>query len=258
MSHDLPPTVWAGEFAAPQPLPKIGQATIPFTGSTEDNLPTPAFSPATADTMPAKLARPENVINRKWEAIIYFALAGVIIFPLLGVLAWRVIVHEREEWVSSYFPYLFSNVLFSLVFFGLLFGVTISALRWSKRVLYYALGGAGALLLLSLLVPGLTFYVPPARRLYFVVLLHNVLAGVALGVAVCALILSVRINQRAKAYLVSGAACAIIAMLLSYLYDLSSGMLYFFEGSRYWLVSASIGFVIGLIICGLRLNYKKV
>src|SRR5207248_2869310 len=119
MSHDLPPTVWAGEFTAPQPLPKIGQPTIPFTGSTEDNLPTPAFSPATADTVPAKLARPENVINRKWEAIIYFALAGVIIFPLLGVLAWSVIVHEREEWVSSYFPYLFSNVLFSLVFFGL-------------------------------------------------------------------------------------------------------------------------------------------
>src|SRR3989440_1523571 len=48
ISQDLPPTVWAEQFTAPQPSPNIVQLTIPVTGSTDNILDAPAFSSATA------------------------------------------------------------------------------------------------------------------------------------------------------------------------------------------------------------------
>jgi serine/threonine protein kinase len=270
MPHDLPPTVWAGEFAPPQPTPNIGQQTIPVISST-DNIPdAPAFSTPTTDTVPAKLTRPENVVNRKWTTIFLFGLAGAIIFPL-GLLALRAMFSEQIGRTESNYPNLFSRALIGLGFFGPFFSLTYSPLRWTKDTIYYVLGGAGALLFISLLVPRLALDFSSANGFrFFLILLHNTLIGAVLGMAVRTLILSVRIKQRATAYLFSGAACACIVVLFNYLYFFSSSytssyisywmlpLLFFRYALKRCLVYTAMGFVIGLIICGLRLGFKKV
>jgi serine/threonine protein kinase len=251
MSQDVPPTVWAGQFAAPQPAPETVQQTIPVIGSTENILKSPAVSIATAERVPARLARPENVVNRKWSTIIFFAIAGAIVFPVLGILALRVLAH------ASFFTDYPLSPLLGLAFFGLLFGFSISALRWSKPVIYCTLGGAGVLLLLSILVPHL---IPPSaysiNRRYLVILLHNMFTGAVLGLAICTLSLPVRTDQKVNSYLLSGSACAIIVLLFLYLYNLSWSVFYLVENMFNYFYFVSLGFSIGLLICGLRLLNK--
>ncbi|MDT5123081.1 MAG: eukaryotic-like serine/threonine-protein kinase [Acidobacteriota bacterium] len=263
MPHELPPTVWDGHFAAPPPLPNLGQPTMPVTGSTKDNLPAPAFPTATAETVTTELARQEKVVAPKSATIFLFALAGAIVFPLLSVLAFRVIFHD---WYFTELPK-FTYMLFSIVLFGLLFGITASALRWSKCALYFALGGAGALLLLTFLIPLLMTvdweFSERYRFRYF--LLHNMLAGALLGLAACALRSATRITLRLKAHLLCGASCAIILILSYYLYQLTnfSNLMraadYYLEEGKFrtWLACAAIGFIIGIIICGPRISYKE-
>lgn len=263
ISQDLPPTIWAGHNTSPQPSPNIVQPTSPVTGSTLENLPAPAIPSFNEDTVPVKSARQEVVVDPKPTTIVSFSIAGAIAFPLLFLLAFSVIFHG---WFFTEAPK-FGYMLSSVALFGMLFGAVASVLSWSKRLLYFAIGGAGALFLLTLLLPYLMtvrWEFSETDRFRYL-LLHNMLVGILLGISVCALRSSARIRQRIKAHLLYGASCAVILMLSYYFYNLRnfadlawSFEVYFHEGKFItWLYCAIIGFIIGLIACGLRISYKK-
>jgi serine/threonine protein kinase len=265
LSPSVPPTVWSGHNIEPPPrsFDFAQQPTVPVTGPTQIDFPSPVIPQAMFNAAPAKLMNPVKLAGDNFKALILFALSGALIFPFLCILALRFITHTFYFAQLPKFPYILS----SIVLFGLLFGITASALRWSKRLLFFALGGAGALLLLTALIPKLieVHWEFTEYNRFRYLLLHNMLAGIMLGIAASALRSSAKITQRIKAHLVYGAACAVILMLSFHLYQLVKFerltdvvYYYFYEGKfRTWLICAAIGFIIGIITCGLKVSYKE-
>lgn len=262
MSSQLPPTVWAGHGAEPPPPSNFDQrSTVTAPDVLKQSAPPNFIAPHETGQTPEAIARPGMAANRQSDYMVYFAPAGVIFFPLLSVLFAHLIgVGSFEQIPNS------DYLILSMAVFGLMFGITASALTWSRGLLYFVLGGAGAIVLLTLLAPSLIAvewgYMgsgQPPRYLF----LHNILVGAIIGAALCSLRSSTKLGRSIKAHLVYGAGCAVILMLLYYLYYLISTVDLVFALGNFlrnhlvaWMISAAIGFVIGLITYGLRISYK--
>ncbi|MDQ3821584.1 MAG: protein kinase, partial [Acidobacteriota bacterium] len=279
ISRELPPTVWSGHNIAQAPAQNSAQQqTIPVTGQTREEIPSaPIPAPYISAT---DSATPGKAVARKPAVMLLFSLAGAILLPLLGLLALKIIFS------TSYVLYRGFKLryLAGAAAFGLLFGATVSALRWSKRTIFFALGGACLLLLLLFLAPALTganWRFDDYNR-YRYLLLHHLLAGAALGLAVCALRSPARRAKGVQAYLLSGAACSVILLLLFYIYQLTTypaKELAYAQSSPYYsgypppfyyaieyvlidkiklgLLFGALGFIIGLVTHGMRISYKE-
>ncbi|HEY0323002.1 MAG TPA: protein kinase [Pyrinomonadaceae bacterium] len=262
LTPHLPPTVMAEQQVEPPPVARANQYH-PVSGPIQVASPTPTNPQVTADTDSAGLPpRPEISSGPKPEATSYFPLIGTIAIPLLVLLAARMVI---GDWYFTDNPH-FGYVMLDLAVFGLLMGTAVSVLQWSRRERYFALGGAGALFLLTYLAPSLinvAWRLDETNRLRYL-LLHNILIGALIGLAVCALSQTFKLSPGIKTYLICGTSGAIITMLLYYVYQLtqfsrtySAIMIFFHDKLKAWMLSAFIGFLLSVIAYAMRASYKQ-
>ena len=263
----LKPTAISPPAVEPQPAAVITGPQRGLLSEVTHERPTrQRFPEARGAVEPEASPRPMPVAERNPRRMLLFALIGGMVGLLLGSY-----VQERLSGILAYdyFPssYRFGAVATTL--FGLFLGVALSTISGLRRLVRYAIIGAATFLLIGLLLPeslwpGSAFH--PRGSTIFLSLV-NMVIGASVGAAVSGLRWQGVPPGPLQAYLSHGAVAALVVM--SMVYELFAARALSFgsirllverlwTGSVIWTASGLIGFAVGLVVCAVRLRYKKV
>jgi serine/threonine protein kinase len=262
----VPPTVLARQGVEPQSTMTVGQrpaALLTDQARNEQH----AHAPSWADTGPGPEfpTRPLRPAGRMPAMTFLFPLAGAVIAFLFSFVAGRVFASSWDFTGRGAFKF----AQLTAAFFGLLLGVVASSVEWSRRLVYYALGGAGAFFLLSLLAPNLINLeherlITDSFRHLFV---HNMLIGAVVGVTIYSLRPPVVPARWLRSFVSHGAAGILILMFLYYLHFANE--LYQYTNSRVeivyflrehvntWVAYGLGGFITGMLVFVVRLTHAN-